>query len=64
MTGRRLVQKNFDTGALKFFLVKFVLKSHVLRLDSKSGSAFLTRLSKHDFYNGIKTNLLSVNGND
>ena len=42
MIGRTLTRNNLDTGALKFFLVKFVLKSDVLRLDSKSGSAFLT----------------------
>ena len=39
---RILALKKFDKASHKLFLVKFVLKSDVLRLDSKSGSAFLT----------------------
>ena len=37
-----LSPQKFDKASHKLFLVKFVLKSDVLRLDSRSGSAFLT----------------------
>ena len=42
LTERYPAEKRIDRRFNKLFLVKFVLKSDVLRLDSRSGSTFLT----------------------